>query len=608
MAFTPPSLSQILQARLQAYSASASYFGYNLSISPNGEFYIRSEGSATQDSVLYNLMNSLTNSHLIDAATGAALDVIANDFGLYRRGAISSQGAVQLITTLPQTLVSGTTLTGPNGLLFQVTTSGTYNNLQNVLITCVNQGANTNLGVGSIMSWTAPNPGMQQNVNISVACTGGADTENDDTLRARLYLTLQVPSQMGNSGQIITTAASSDNIIQQAFTYANFNGSGSQIIAVTGYQTFSYIGRDIPHLPFDGYVSIYGTTIINPSLVINPGTGGPYNSFTNVLSSGLNSFGAAANMGPNLSADSSVIYGQLPAIVANPFATVITTTNNIPSDLAAVLTLPYPVGSSPNGFGNGWLDATPWPVPDGYYVQNGYCQVVGVTSSTVITVSAPSSGTYNTNNPNASLQTYNTHTPIQGQTHIQWVNRSDNQQSGWTVVTATVLAATDNGNNTWTITLDTPLVFATGTIDFYGNELISSGGVGGLLGDFIFPACQNAQNYLNQCMGTYSLLGPGEVTSNLGLQALGASRFPSNNNSFPSTVGVQLEKILETNNNEVYQATTNPGLGIAVPGGIGTFYQCYNSAFTAPANGAPPNIYIPHNIAFYPSETYQFGV
>lgn len=612
--FQAPSFNQILQSLLNDYRALTTFYGYNLSIDPGSEVYLRFSTQAGQIAVLYQLMNVLTNSKLIDTATGSDLDRVANDFGLQRRGATSATGFIQLVASVSQVLIAGKTLTGPNGLQYQVTTTGVYNPNQNVPVNSVDTGTQANLGIGNILTWTSPQANMQSTCLVSIAITGGADSEDDDTLRSRLYLTLQSPPQMGNDQQVVTVAGSVDSIIQQAFVYSNFNGAGTQLVALTGYQTTSYIGRDIPHLQLDGYVKPYGVQQLQPGLLLQntgPGNGplsfGAYNTYTSYLN----------NLGQNLSADTNAIYGQLPGPIANPYATVITTVNNLPTDVAAVMTLPYPVGAGTNGFGNGWEDFTPWPVPDGYYVNDGYCKVTAVQGvGTVVggqtgfglTIRAPSSGTYHTNPPFNSSLAYSNSTPTPGTTHVQWVNRSDLQDAGWLVVTATVLGAQDNGNDTWNVVLDTPLVFGPGGTDFYGSQAVWTDGyehAGVAVGDFIFPASVNAQNYLNTLMQQYALLGPGQVTSSQGLLVLGASRYPSANAQFPNVVGVQAERALVSQNNEVYAASVNSSSFVA--GAQPNLGAAYNTAYSPPSVNAPPNIFVPRNIGFYPQETYGFG-
>lgn len=592
--FNIPSYSQILQSMLNDYREISTGFGYNLSIDPGSEIYIRYSGLAAAISVLYNAAAVLDNSKLIDTATGSNLDRVANAFGLYRRGATASAGAVALVSAIPQTLIAGQTLTGPQALQYQVVASGTYAPGSNVQISSVDLGSNTNLAIGSLLTWSSAPTGLQSTTVVTVVLTGGVNAEDDNTLRNRLYLQLQSPGQSYNGQGLITLAGSVDNLVQQAFVYGNFNGAGTQLIALTGYQTTSYIGRDIPHLPTDGYVSPYGVLGLQPGLVADPVTNGPYNSLTLGYDNegGTPAFSNIGNPGPNLSSDNGAILGQLPVVVANPYATIITTVNNVSSDVSLSLTLPYPVGSSINGYGNGWLDFSPWPVPDGYYVTDGYCKITAVQGNGAvvnnvtgfgITVSAPSSGAYNTTNPNVSVQAYNNHVPVPGATHIQWVNRSDNAGSGWTVITATVLAALDNGNQTWNIVLDTPLVFADG-YDFYNEP-------GVVPNQWISPAATNAQSYLNSVLLQYALLGPGQTTSAQGQLLLGAARYPGANSQFPSVIGPPLQKLLETTYTEVYAANF-----------------AYNTANQTPPVNSPPNIWIPRRIGWVNSESFFFGL
>lgn len=584
--FTLPTYQQLLQASLQDFKAISDSYGYDISIEPGTEIYLRYAGQAGQRAVFYQLVSSLINSQMIDTASGINLDRVANAFGIYRRGDVQSSGFVKLIASVAQNINAGITLTGPNSLQYEVSTSGIYIPNANIPINSVDSGSQTNLSIGTILSWGSVQPNMQSTCQVSISVTGGADAEDDNTLRNRLYLALQSPAQMGNDQDVTTIAGSVDGTVQQAYVYSNFNGAGTQLIVLSGYQTTSYVGRDIAHLSSDGYVKPYGINQLQPGLIVQLDGYGPYNQYS--LSQN--------NFGQNLSNDTFAIYGQISGAVANPFATVVTTVNNTPSSVAAVLTLPYPVGAGTNGFGNGWLDFTPWPNPDGYYVADGYCKVVSIQGSgtTVggqtgfgITVKAPSSGLVHTNPPFTSALTYNNNTPIPGTTHIQWTNRSDDQDTGWTVVTATVIGAHDNGNDTWALSLDTPLTFASGSVDFYGNTGVA-------VGDFIYPASTNGQTYLNNMMTNYALLSPGEVTSSQGLLTLGASRYPSSNAQFPNTLGSQVERYLEVNNNEVYNCTIDPR-------------SAYNTAFNAPATNAPPNIFVPNQIGFYTEEIYGFG-
>lgn len=537
--FTVPSAEVILQSLIGHYTALATSNGYsNISADPNSEVYIRFSAVSQQLAVMYNIMAQQMDARMFDTATGDDLDRLLNQYGLQRKAATSAEGFFQFITASSQTLTSGMTLTGQNSLTYMVSVSGVYSNGQNVPVIAVDQGSNTDLGVGTILTWISPPPLSQNSVPVSVSLTGGSDLETDGQARARLYGTIQNPPGSGNAQQLINISSSVDPIVEGGFVYPNFNGAGTQLIALTGYQTDGYyIGRDIPHLLTD-----------NASL---NGGSSPYNSLS-------------MNYGNNLSNDTSVIYGQLPAAVSNPYATYITTVNNKSCDVSFTMNLPFPIGAPVNGVGGGWLNfqGSTWPNPN-ITSSLFFCDVTSVTSSTSITLNAPSTG-----------NGYPIPTP--GLTLINWINRSGVSGNGWQIVQAKVLSAIDNGSNSWSITLDTPLTC--GGVDYYGNTQVA-------VGDYIFPASVNAQNYIDTIMGNFSALGPGQVTSSLGLLAIGANRQPSVNSSYSPYVAAQFLQSLTALNSEIYN--------------VSYLYNSTNS-LAAPVN-QPPNIWIPKNLALYNS-------
>lgn len=535
--FVIPSASTILQNMLNQYKALAVANGYpDLSVDPNSEIYIRYSGLSQQLAIIYSIMQAQMDARMIDTASGDDLDRVLNSYGLARKPATSAEGFFELDSVAAQTLNAGMLLSGSNGLSYQVSVSGIYQPGQNVPVRAVDTGASTDLAVGSALTWVSPPPLAQATVLVSISLTGGSDTETDAEARARLIATVQNPAQSGNTQQLINMSSNVDPIVQGGFVYSNFNGAGTQLIALMGYQTDGYyIGRDIPHLQSDN------TNLNNGS--------SPYNNLSQ-------------NYGNNLSNAASVIYGQMPAGVSNPYATYVTTVNNIPSDVTFALNLPYPVGSPVNGTGNGWLNFQGYvfPNPDGVYVQN-YCAVTAVTSPVTFTLSAAS-------------RSHSTIVPIPGLTMISWIDRSGASNSGWRAVQAKIIAATDNNNDTWTITVDTPLV--SGKADYYGNTQVS-------VGDFIMPASVNLQSYLDVTMGSYAALGCGQVTNALGLLQIGANRQPSVSANFSPYVSSQFLRNITSQNSEVFSANF-----------------IYNSTGgNLPPVSVPPSVFIPRQIAFY---------
>jgi hypothetical protein len=644
--FVIPSFSDILTTALNDYVAINAQYGRTIVVDQSTETYARFAAFAQTISTLYYLTDQNIEARMVDSAVGDDLDRLANNRNVYRKGATQSQGYVQFVGASPQVISAASQLIGSNSITYLVATTGLYNPGQNIPVVSLQAGSNTNLEVGELVTWTNQPFNAQPTAPVSLVITGGSDPEDDNSLRARLMAIIQYQPQSGNSSQLINLAANIDPIVQYGFLYSNYNGAGTLLICLTGNQTTSYIGRDIPHLPLDNFnqfATLGGTfdvvngsanvvcsvnqtlpvgstiifssqpaqpyqltsaminstnmiltktysgtsnaaatatnPIVQPGLVINSTTGSPYNTYAYIDTT----YSVLKNTGPNLSNDTSAIYGQLPINIGNQYASAVTTVNNVPTTISTALSLPYPVGSPNNGLGGGWQNFTTWPNPDGYVVSD-MCLVTSVTSSTIITVQA------------ASLSNRNAIGPTAGVTKINWINRSNAQNTGWIAVQATVLSAVDNGNNTWTITLDTPLVFPTGYTDFYG---ISSGVV---VGDCIMPASINVQSYLNSIMTSYGLLGPGEMTTATGLLNIGAQRSPSSAQVWTNVIDTRFIRNLINNNQEIIDAefvNNNAAYLCDVSGSVFTTHTGTSIISTPPVTSAPTNIYVPGQIAFY---------
>jgi hypothetical protein len=236
------------------------------------------------------------------------------------------------------------------------------------------------------------------------------------------------------------------------------------------------------------------------------------------------------------------------ALPANVYS-VITTVNDVNADVAFGLTLPEAPTASPPGPGGGWLDGTPWPAPDG--VTTFRCTVTGVTSTTQFTVDA-------------------TTAPTPFVTRISWLSPTT-----WTLYTGKVVAVSGS-SGAYLITLDTAFV-------------------GISTGSYIWPACQNAQAYIDAVLGSFKLMGPGEKTTNASL-LIRAHRHPRPGASWPYSLGGHLPKAITDAQSEVSSAaflhrtdgtTTITGANSIV-----------NPQVPATVTD-PPNIFVPRHLAFY---------
>jgi uncharacterized phage protein gp47/JayE len=457
---------------------------------------------ANELSIAANNIVSVADAQMPDTSSGTNLDRLLGIFGLTRRPASQAEGQITFITTAPTLVPTGSQLTGPTGKLYQVLVGGTYSNNSSIEVQSIDAGSNTNLDVGSILTWGNTPAFAQPTAAVSVAISGGVDLEDDATARARLLATLSSPPQFGNAMDFSNLAESFDPIVQKSFIYPAANGPGSLHVALVGYQNTSVnaVNRDIP-------------------------------SF-------------------NLQNVSNAMIGNTPEYVE----CLTTTVTNVNFDTSFKITIPYPVGAANNGIGGGWANFSPWPQPIGIglFYPIVFSAVTSVTSPTQFSI-----GT--------TLSVVNGgFAPTLGVTQVQWIDRA----AGWIVRTATVTAATDNGGDNWTITVNFPF---TGIAD----------------GDYVFPASQNAQTYTNNVLASFANMGPGEKT-NIATLLPRANREPRPAQSWTNTVDAVMLRNLINSGNEV-----------------STCDYWYRTSTTAPAIPAnilsPPNIFIPNNIGFYAS-------
>src|SRR5579872_5548920 len=118
--FPIPSFADILNQLVTDYAAIATSQGLNVNPDPNSEVYARLYSVAQGNVALYYNAIQVVQANMPDTAVGSDLDRLANNRNIFRKGASQSQGTVTFLASLPQTIVAGAILTGPNSLQYQV--------------------------------------------------------------------------------------------------------------------------------------------------------------------------------------------------------------------------------------------------------------------------------------------------------------------------------------------------------------------------------------------------------------------------------------------------------------------------------------------------------
>jgi hypothetical protein len=108
------------------------------------------------------------------------------------------------------------------------------------------------------------------------------------------------------------------------------------------------------------------------------------------------------------------------------------------------------------------------------------------------------------------------------------------------------------------------------------------------VGDYVFPAAERMQAYVDAVLNAFANLGPGEKTNQTGLLPR-AYREPRAFQSWDYALGPKFLKALVESGDEVYDAAWG--------------YQ--NGGVTLPSLptliSQPPNLFVPYRIAFYPA-------
>lgn len=170
---------------------------------------------------LYQLAESVYNSQFVDSATGTTLDQLAANVAISRRSASTAIGSVKIVGKAGYTVEEGTTFQTADGLNYvtsepitlQDTGSKTYQNGESTVT------LEDNIGIGTSDLLYAENSGEKYNKAVETTAdqltpveeiiavtvsgiTGGADIEDDETLRQRIELANQVVPSSPYNGVI----------------------------------------------------------------------------------------------------------------------------------------------------------------------------------------------------------------------------------------------------------------------------------------------------------------------------------------------------------------------------------------------------------------------
>ena len=146
-----------------------------------------------------NDMEIMNNNWSLDTATGVYLDRVADSYGIYRHNAQYASGSVTFTGSDGAVVPSGTMVQAPDyGVQFNVVgnvtlTGGTGTGTAE----CTTIGSVGNVPAGTVTVITEQVQGVASVTNAA-AFSGGADREEDNNLRLRVYNKIRYPATSGN--------------------------------------------------------------------------------------------------------------------------------------------------------------------------------------------------------------------------------------------------------------------------------------------------------------------------------------------------------------------------------------------------------------------------
>lgn len=182
---------------------------------------------------LYGRLDYLADQIMPDTAAAEELARWASIWGVSRAAATKASGPVEFTGSDGVTIPAGSELQTADGLSYITDADATVQaGTVQVDVTAILPGSAGNHSAGVTLSLISPIAGVEsQAAVVSPGLTGGADTEDDNSLRARLLLRIQRPPHGGSDDDYERWALEVAGI-SRAFVFPLHLGEGTVGVAV----------------------------------------------------------------------------------------------------------------------------------------------------------------------------------------------------------------------------------------------------------------------------------------------------------------------------------------------------------------------------------------
>lgn len=190
----------------------------------DAEVYARVIAAASH--TLHGFIDYLARQILPDTADEDYLERWASIWGVTRTAAAAASGTASFATSVGAVIPAGAVLTAFDGQEYEVTAGGTATGATlDLPVQALIAGAAGNRTAGQSLSLVSPIAGVQSSATAS-ELSGGANTESDNALRARLLARIQRPPHGGAAHDYVAWALEVAGVTR-AWVYPGELGDGT---------------------------------------------------------------------------------------------------------------------------------------------------------------------------------------------------------------------------------------------------------------------------------------------------------------------------------------------------------------------------------------------